>query len=134
KRDVTWPFSLPVGDVSNHELGKRLVRRAFAKLSTKSGQLTLHHVEQVLELARQGENGKVLQLPGGVDVRRDDDALVFLPRDKKSTDENSSKEFSHKVELGAETAIAVKEMGCVIRLRSIDWPITGRDTSKSGVS
>jgi len=129
--DVDWPFPLPVGDVSNHALGKRLVRRAFARVSTKSGQLTLHHVEQVLELAKNGENGKVLQLPGGVDVRRDDDALVFLPRDKKSSNKNSSKEFSHEVELGAETSIAIQEMGCVIRIRSIDWPITGRDTSKS---
>ena len=69
-----------------------------------------------------------------MDVRRDDDVLVFLPRDKTSTDKNSSKKFSHKVEFsGSETAIAVEEMGCVIRLRSIDWPITGRDTSKSGV-
>jgi len=133
--DVEWPFPLPVSDVSNHALGKRLVRRTFARVSTKSGQLTLRHVEQVLELAKNGENGKVLQLPGGVDVRRDDDVLVFLPRDKKSTDKNSSKKFSHKVEFsGSDTAIAVKEMGCVIRLRSIDWPITGRDTSRSGVS
>jgi len=130
--DVTCPFPLPVGDVANHALGKRLVRRAFVRVSTKSGQITLHHVEQVLELAKNGENGKVLQLPGGVDVRRDDDVLVFLPREKKNSTKKSSKEFSHKVELRAETSIALQEMGCVIRLRSIDWPITGRDTSKSG--
>src|SRR5882672_12164623 len=49
--DVARPFPLPVGDVSNHALGKRLVRRAFVRVSTKSGQITLHHVEQVLELA-----------------------------------------------------------------------------------
>src|SRR5256886_3845643 len=117
--DVEWAFPLPVGDVSNHALGKRLVRRAFAKLSSKSGQLTLHHVEQVLELAKNGENGKVLQLPGGVDVRRDDDVLVFLPGDKKSTGKNSSKKFLHKVAFsGIATGNAVKGKGRAIRLRS----------------
>ena len=131
-RDVTWPFPLPVGDVSNRALGKRLVRHAFAQVTAKTGQLTLRHVEQVLALAESGENGKVLQLPGKVDVRRDDDALVFLPRDKKNSNKKSSKKFSHKVALGGETSIALQELGCVIRLRSIDWPIAGRDTSKSG--
>jgi len=142
-RDITRPLGGTVFNAENTEIAgvaireavcTRMIRRLVEVTRIKQGELSAQHVEAVLDFARQGENGKVLQLPGGVDVRRDDDALVFLPRDKKSTDENSSKEFSHKVELGAETAIAVKEMGCVIRLRSIDWPITGRDTSKSGVS
>ncbi len=130
--DVTRPFPLPVGDVPNHALGKRLVRRAFALVSAKTGQLTVRHVEQVLVLAENGENGKVLQLPGGVDVRRDDDTLVFLPREKSGATKNSLREFSYNVDLrGEETTITVKEMGCVMRIRSIDWPIAGRDTNKS---
>src|SRR6059036_3357396 len=104
---------LPVGQIVNHALGKRLVRKAFGQLTSKSGQLTLQHVEQVMDLAEGGANGKVLQLPGGVDVRRDDDTLVFLPRIKVGKQKESTKEFSYKVAFGGgETTIAVKEIGC----------------------
>ncbi len=128
--DTQWPFALPVREVANRALGKRLVRKAFERLSSKSGQLTLRHVEQVLELAESGENGKLLQLPGEVDVRRDDDALVFLARRGKA---KSSREYSYEVSReGSETRVAVKEIGCVIRIRSIDWPHAGRETIKSG--
>src|SRR5262249_54106140 len=70
---VLWPFSWPAGAVANRALGKRLIRRAFAKLAPVHGQLTLQHTQQILQLADSGENGKVLQLPGAVDVRRDED-------------------------------------------------------------
>jgi len=49
--DLTRPLPLPMGTIANHALGKRLVREAFGRLSSKSGQLTLQHVEQVMELA-----------------------------------------------------------------------------------
>jgi len=130
-QDATRPFPLPVRETANRALGKRLVRNAFARISRKTGQVTLRHVEQVLDFAETGENGKVLQLPGGVDVRRDDDALIFVRRESSRLKNESSREFSRTVELGGgETKIAVKEIGCVIRLRSIDWLTAGRDTSK----
>ena len=126
-RDVERPFPLPVSEVANHALGKRFVRKAFGELSSKSGQLTLQHVEQVMELAERGENGKVLQLPGEVDVRRDNDLLVFLPR--ISANKRAPREFLYEVDLaGRETRVAVKEIGCVMRIRSIDWPNAGRET------
>jgi tRNA(Ile)-lysidine synthase len=113
-------------------LSARMVRMLVDAQKRSGSEITALHVEQVLRLADEGENGKVLQLPGGVDVRRDDDTLIFLPRESGSAKSKSSKEYTYQVELGgAETAIAVKEMGCVIRLRSIDWPTAGRDTSKS---
>jgi len=95
--------------------------------------LTALHVNAVRELAASGENGKVLQLPGGVDVRRQDDALVFLPRVARGKKGKQSLEFSYSVKLGdEETAIAVPEIGCVIRLRSIDWPSAQRETIERG--
>jgi tRNA(Ile)-lysidine synthase len=125
--DLTSPFSPPAGSAANHALGKRLVREAFGRLSSKSGQLTLRHVEQVVHLAEHGENGKVLQLPGEVDVRRDNDMLVFLRR--ISREKRASREFSYEVDLaGRETRVAVKELSCVMRIRSIDWPSAGRET------
>ncbi|HET9803563.1 MAG TPA: tRNA lysidine(34) synthetase TilS [Candidatus Acidoferrum sp.] len=132
-RDVEWPFPLPVGEIANHGLGKRLVREAFGKLSSKSGQLTLRHVELVMELAKTGENGKVLQLPGGVDVRRDDDSLIFVTRSAQNGKKSAVRAFSYEARLSEnETRIAAKEIGCVVRIRSIDWPGAGRETIKAG--
>ncbi len=130
---VLWPFSRPAGEVANKALGKRLIRKAFAKFASGQGQLTLQHVQQVMELAEFGENGKVLQLPGGVDVRRDDDVLVFLLRNEGGRRSKERIEYAYPVELrGAETKIAVKEISCVMRLRSIDWPSTRRETIERG--
>jgi len=126
---------IPIRDLVNSDsdaLTSRIIRMLVKKVRENAGELSALHVDVVRQLARGGENGKVLQLPGKVDVRRDDNALVFLPRDKKNANKKSSKKFSHKVALGGETSIALQELGCVIRLRSIDWPIAGRDTSKSG--
>lgn len=129
--DLTRSFSLSAGKAASHALGKRLVREAFRRLSSKAGQLTLRHVEQVMALAEHGENGKVLQLPGKVDVRRDNDALVFIPRIIGGR--RAPREFSYEVDLtGRESRIAVKEIGCVMRIRSIDWPNAGRETISMG--
>ena len=128
-------YRIPIRDLASsysEALASRIIRVLVDKVRENAGELATLHVGAVRQLARSGENGKVLQLPGGVDVRRDNDALVFLARDKKNSNKKTSKEFSHKVELGRETSIALQEMGCVIRLRSIDWPIAGRDTSKRG--
>jgi len=128
-------YRIPIRDFascSSEALTSRMIRMLTNKVRENAGELAALHVDAVRQLARSGENGKMLQLPGGVDVRRDNDALVFLPREKKNSTKKSSKKFSHEVELGGETSIALEEMGCVIRIRSIDWPTAGRDTSKSG--
>jgi tRNA(Ile)-lysidine synthase len=131
--DLARPFPLPVGSAANRALGKRLLRKAFEQLSSKTAQLNLGHVEQVLELAESGENGKMLQLPGRVDVRREDDQLVFLPRAPGGPERKQTREFAYPVELDSgETSITVKEIGCVIRFRSIDWPLAQRETKGNG--
>ena len=130
---VLWPFSWPAGETPNRALGKRLIRRAFARLGPKHGQLTLQHVQQVMQLAESGENGKVVQLPGGVEVRRDDDSLVFLPCARDTKKNKRPVEYTYPLELrGEEAQVAVKEIGCVMRLRSIDWPSAQRDTIEKG--
>ena len=44
------------------------------------GQILAGHIEAIVRLAQAGEPGKRLQLPGGIDVLREQDALVFQPR------------------------------------------------------
>jgi len=116
-------------------ISTRMVRMLGEEYKQTGSELAASHVEAVLQLAKGGENGKVLQLPGGVDVRRDDDALVFLPRAAGEKKGKAQLEYAYAVELGsAETQIAVKEIGCVMRLRSIDWPSSQRETIKKGTA
>jgi tRNA(Ile)-lysidine synthase len=58
-------------------LTKRMLRRLIEERKNGRGQILRQHIAMVMELARRGENGKTLQLPGGVDVRRERDELVF---------------------------------------------------------
>src|SRR5882757_6550795 len=55
----------------------RIVRRMVGELKPREGQLNAAHVGSILDLARRGKNGKCLDLPGGVQVRREHDSLIF---------------------------------------------------------
>jgi len=86
----------------------RLLRSEHKKSWT---ELAAFHVEAVRQFAKSGENGKVLQLPGGVDVRRDDDALVFMRGPQATKKAKRKIEYAYPVKLdGGETQIAVKEI------------------------
>jgi tRNA(Ile)-lysidine synthase len=115
-------------------LSTRIVRLLAGEHKQAGSELAAIHVETVLQLAKSGENGKVLQLPGAVDVRRDDDWMVFLSRAAgHGAHEKLVPEFEYPIELqGSETCVTVKEIGCVIRFRSIDWPSAQRETIKNG--
>jgi tRNA(Ile)-lysidine synthase len=114
-------------------LSTRLVRQIVGKVKTGKGQLTAQHVDAILILASSGQNGKALQLPGDIEVRRERAALVFLASGR-STGKNSEektlpREFSHDIDLArAETTVRIAQLGCVFRLTAIDWPVKGRET------
>lgn len=61
-------------------LSNALIERIVASLKTRRGQLSSAHLDAVARLAQAGEPGKLLQLPGGVDVLRERDSLLFRPR------------------------------------------------------
>jgi tRNA(Ile)-lysidine synthase len=118
---------------SSRAVSARMVRLLVDEHKRVGSELAAIHVEAVLRLAEDGENGKVVQLPGGVDVRREDEQLVFLPRGSGGAQKERSREFAYPVELdGGETSITVKEIGCVFRFRSIDWPLAQRETKGNG--
>lgn len=126
----------PVRDMASAPtaLAGRMIRRLMEEARMSSGELSSGHIEAVRQLAGHGENGKMLQLPGGVDVRRDDDWLIFLPRAAQGKGKKEPVEFAYAVGLPGEAdlRVAVKEIGCVIRLRSIDWPDAQRETIGKG--
>src|SRR5712672_3792395 len=102
----------------------RIVRRIVAELKPREGQLNAAHVHSILDLARRGENGKCLDFPGGVQVRREHDSLVFCAGSSLTESKlRRGAEYQYAVDLdGLPTNISVPELSCVFRFRVIDWP------------
>lgn len=116
-------------------MSKRLVRELVARVKPHGGQLGIKHVEAVLELARGGQSGQSLSLPGGVEARRERDALVFYSLGKTSEGAKNGEplEYEYKVELRENGAqVRVPELGCAFRFKVIDWPLERGETKERG--
>ncbi len=121
---------------------RRMVRCIVKELKPRAGELGSERVEAVLALAAAGENGKALQLPGGVTVRREHDELVFCAagtapaktgsRSKPATD-SQSREFEHTINFAKEkTVVSVPCLARAFRFTKIDWPEKSEETSTNG--
>src|SRR5260370_36425442 len=113
-------------------LSKRMVRRIVESVKPRDGQLGAGHVEAVLQLARSGQSGSSLHLPGGVEVRRERDALVFhaVENEGVRNAHSAPHAYDYNIDLahGAQ-GVDIAELGCVFRLRVIDWPPKRGETS-----
>ena len=118
----------------NLAISRRILRAIIREVKAGEGQLNAAHVGSMLELAQTGENGKCLQLPGGVQVRREHDSLVFcVAGGGVKSKESAPLEFEHKIKLDGLTAnVSVRELSCVFRFRVIDWPAKRGDTIEKG--
>ena len=141
KTDGETQISLRFAEKKNQEtraLSKRLVRRIVEEGKPRAGQLNAEHVQAVLELAAHGENGKSMALPGGIEVRRERDALVFLTSlGSGPASREQSRQYEHNIDIsvssGADQALVpVPSLGCVFRFRVIDWPAKRVETSETG--
>jgi len=143
-RDLISPHPLP-GEHKNTDdlwsrqspeaMSKRLIRLLVKKVKPRSGQLSSIHVDAVLHLAQQPNSGKSLQLPGGVEVRRERDSLSFrpMPRNSAAPSPSASKPYSYAVDLPSGQAdVTLMEHSYALRFRVIDWPPQGRETSVTG--
>jgi tRNA(Ile)-lysidine synthase len=126
-------------------LTKRMLRRLIEERKSGTGQITGQHIAAVLELARRGENGKSVQLPGGVDVRRERSDLIFCGNSsrpalrtsgKREAEKTPQPEYAYKLDFtntrNGDVILPVPQAQCVFRLRVIDWPAQRGETSKSG--
>jgi tRNA(Ile)-lysidine synthase len=121
---------------------RRMVRCIVKDRKPLAGELGAKHVESVLNLAALGENGKSLQLPGGVEVRRDHDELVFCAASavspkrlarSKIAPKSQSREFEHAIDFAKEKLIV--SVPCLERdfcFTKIDWPEKSEETSTNG--
>jgi tRNA(Ile)-lysidine synthase len=112
---------------------KRMVRGIVERMKSGAGELGAKHVATVLELALSGTSGKELQLPGGVEVRRERDALLFRATASARRDaaDPAAGEFYYTIDLtrGSQD-VPVPKLRCVFRLRVIDWPSQRAETMK----
>ncbi len=117
-------------------IARRMIRQIVHQAKPEAGQLTAAHVDSILHLAEHGENGKSLPLPGGIEVRREHDKLIFRPklgatRGYGFTD--GPKTFEQQIDLsGPETVIEVPCLACLFRFTRIDWPAKTGETSVTG--
>jgi len=61
-------------------LRNALLHKIIAQTRSRNGQVSAVHLEAIVRLAQRGETGKRLQLPGGIEVLREKDALIFRTR------------------------------------------------------
>jgi tRNA(Ile)-lysidine synthase len=121
-------------DTRNLGMARRVVRRIVKQVRPRGGQLNAEHVRAILELATRGENGKSLELPGGLRVRREYDALVFgVASSLAELKRRKPLEFERLIMMdGREAAVSTPEISCVFRFRVIDWPAKRGDTIETG--
>ena len=75
----------PSFETRSASLTRRMVRFIVKQVKPKTGELGARHVQAVVALAESGKNGKRIQLPGHLEVRRERDELLFYavgPRSK----------------------------------------------------
>jgi tRNA(Ile)-lysidine synthase len=126
-------------------LTKRMLRHLIEERKSGAGQIAGRHIAAVLELARHGENGKAAQLPGGVDVRRERNDMVFCGNSSRPAPRTSGKreaektplpQYEYKIDFtntrNGDVSLRVPQAQCVFRLRVIDWPAKRGETSESG--
>jgi len=114
-------------------MSKRLIRLLVQKVKPRAGQLSSVHVDAVMGLVLRPESGKELQLPGGVEVRRERNWLRFAARDEGRGKPSKPKNYTIAVDLvGGEAVVPVVEHSYALRFTAIDWPPEGRETKVTG--
>ena len=109
----------------------RMVRKIVKACKGRAGELGAQHVASVLELACSGKNGKLLLLPGGVEVRREKDSLLF----RAVSENRSAIEYHHELAAGAAAlTVSVPPLMCAFRFRTIDWLHQRSETSVTWAS
>ncbi|MFZ0885964.1 MAG: tRNA lysidine(34) synthetase TilS [Candidatus Acidiferrales bacterium] len=137
-------------------LTERLIRRLYEYVRGNRRELSAHHVEQVIHIARGAKSGRCLELPGGIIVQRNFQDLTFalartpahasasaptqasapgpqpkpesVARDNGTTAATNAYEYVVHLPLAAATTVSIPELGKCFRLKLIDWPIAESDT------
>jgi len=61
-------------------LRARLIQEVAERIRRRRGQISAGHIAAIVQMAKAGESGKRLQIPGGIDVVKERNTLLFQPR------------------------------------------------------
>jgi tRNA(Ile)-lysidine synthase len=119
-------------------LTQRIVRRLYRDAAPHCGELSRKHVEQTIRLAEQSGGQGVVELPGGVRVRREFDRLILEGPTCGSAAENAgltNASYAYTIDLPScgSAAVSVPELGRRFCLKVIDWPAPERETTCEAV-
>ena len=117
-------------------LTKRLIRRLVEGVKGDRRQLTAEHVAQVVRLAAEGTSGQRTELPGGIEVSREFERLIFsrrereagMPRGFEAARSGSQYEYNVALDADGTATLRVAEIGSCFHLKVIDWPSHASDT------
>jgi tRNA(Ile)-lysidine synthase len=113
-------------------MASRIIRQLVKQVKPRAGQLSAVHVDAVLQLAQSPDSGKSLHLPGGLEVRRESDALLFCPAPERQQTQ-TIRAFSSSVDLtSGQAELPLQEHSQAVRFVVIDWPPEGRETTTTG--
>lgn len=130
---------------SARAIAKRMVRQLVQQVKPRTGELGANHVDAVLHMAAHGHSGQLLQLPGGVEVRRERETMIFRAADaakssraaagartrKGSQPDKSANAYAINLRLPAPgQSLRLDAPSRILHLRVIDWPKEGRETTE----
>lgn len=129
-------YKIQTGNVF-HALTQRIVRRLYDEMAA-NGELSRKHVENVIEFAESGGSGRRIELPGGVQVSKEFDQLIFSVRkelDSRDSRVPASVSYAYTIDLADKevVTVTVPELGRRFHLKVIDWPGRERETRSEGV-
>jgi tRNA(Ile)-lysidine synthase len=132
---------VPSSKLRSLSMSRRMVRCIVKEMKPRAGELGAKQVEAVLRMAELGENGKSLQLPGGVEVRRERDDLVFravaalrnAARSPEPHAKSDTREFEHTIDFAKHNiVVAVPCLARAFRFTKIDCLQKSEETNLKG--
>ena len=131
KTPQTGELSTASRDAALPALGKRILRNIAVQVRSRPGQWSAQHLNDLWDFALHGQNGKMLQFPGRITVRREPDSLFFYAQEKRTAPkaEPVTENYEFAIDLSsADLLFRVPQLSCAFRFRVIDWPPHRRDT------
>jgi len=107
-------FVIPVEPLRSNPIAmvRRVVRAALQQVGSELRDVTFDQVEGVRALLEDGKSGKVIEIPGGIQVAREFNRLVFRP--------NTFLTLGYEYELQIPGSVHIPELGKVFRAEIVE--------------
>ena len=133
-KELIAPWSELPASEAREGLAARLVQRAAREVTGDPRGLDAGHVERVLELARHGTSGSLLELGKGLKAERVLERVIFTSSARRQATAVPTRSYLYAADPqaahGREMVVEIAETAKRVHLKLIDWPADGRETYK----